>query len=665
MIEQMTHVAVVAKAADKDALLSWLYKEHGFHVMPIAEGESGWKENFQLLPDESQNVDSDLTRINSVVSFCQEHCTDKPGFLDAMLPLKVVGSKAEVDSAVEEVSIDLLYDKASSMRSGIEVSNETISRLTSQKATLTQFAFLGDDLPALSRLKNVALEVVAVSGQGGKAFLLDERIVSGQIVAEELFADQTHVYYALATSASEVDALKALIDDHGLHIQPIPVVNHGAKVELAALDRKLLEARVLLDTQLSEANRFADAWLRKTSLAAGYYESEKNLALARTGMVESSHLFVSRGYVKSDHLELFTLRLESVLPSATVIECDAPAPTEGDAEEPPVSLKWNKWISPAGLLVKMYGLPSYNSIDPTPYVFTIFFIFVGICLGDAAYGLALILIMLGLKAKYKEQKGLQDFFQCFVYCGIAALVFGTLTGSWMGDLSSLIPGMGWFDKFRTTFQLLDPVKDSQLALYIAIGIGVFTQFYGMALRTYRDWRRGDMMGAFADGILWIAFLAFAILGGITGSGIIWFLFLVTIVALIFTQGRDQKGWVGRILVGLVAIYGIVGAYGASAILGDLISYARLMALNLTGAALGSTFNMLARLSTEIPYAGIIVAILVVIGGHLMNFFLNLLGGFVHSARLIILEFFGRFYEAGGSPYKPYGFDSANVDLKKN
>lgn len=666
MIEQMTHVSIMAKAADRGALLSWLYGEHGFHVMPIDEAEESWKDRFQSLPDDTQAVDGELTRIASVVAFCQEHCSNKPGFLDAMLPLKVVGTKAEIESAVEEVSIDLLYGKTTSMRAGIETSNETIARYQAQRATLVQFSFLGDALPKLTKLKNVALEVVAASGQGGKAFLLDERITGGHIVAEQLFADQTHSYYALVAPASDAAALKSLVDDHGLHVQPLPAATHGAKEEISLVDKKISEARVVLGSQLNEANRFADAWLKKASLAAGYYESEKNLAASRTGMASSSHLFVTRGYVKSDHLELFRLRLESAVPGATVIECETPAAPEGaEPEEPPVSLKWNKWISPAALLVKMYGLPSYRGIDPTPYVFTIFFIFVGICLGDAAYGVALILIMLGLKNKYKEQAQLQDFFQCFVYCGIAAVLAGTFTGSWMGDLSSMIPGMGWFYNLTQKFKLIDPIKDSQLALYIAIGIGIFTQFYGMALRAYRDWRRGDKMGAFSDGILWICFLAFALLGAMTGSSFFWFLFIVTIVALVLTQGRDQKGWIARILVGIVAIYGIVGAYGASAILGDLISYARLMALGLTGAALGSTFNMLASLATDIPAVGVIVGILVVIGGHLMNFFLNLLGGFVHSARLIMLEFFGRFYEAGGTPYKPYGFDSSSVDVKKN
>jgi V/A-type H+-transporting ATPase subunit I len=326
-------------------------------------------------------------------------------------------------------------------------------------------------------------------------------------------------------------------------------------------------------------------------------------------------------------------------------------------------MKWNKWIAPAGLLAKMYGTPSYRSIDPTPYVASIFFIFVGICLGDAVYGLMLIGIMSWLKKKYHDQAHLLDFFQAFTYCGIAAVIVGFFTGSWLGDLTAIVPGMGWADAIRTKFALIDPIKDSQLALYIAIGIGVATQIYGMALRAYRDLRRGDKMGAFSDGILWICFLVFAILGGATGASFFWILFVVTCVLLILTQGRDQKGIIGRIFVGGVSLYGIMGAYGASALLGDLISYARLMALCLTGAALGSTFNMLGSLAADIPAVGIIVGIIVVICGHLMSFFLNLLGGFVHSARLIMLEFFGRFYEAGGTAYRPYGFDSVTVDVK--
>ena len=150
---------------------------------------------------------------------------------------------------------------------------------------------------------------------------------------------------------------------------------------------------------------------------------------------------------------------------------------------------------------------------------------------------------------------------------------------------------------------------------------------------------------------------------VTGWSLFWLLFLLAVVGLVLTQGRGQGNWFFRIVVGVISLYGIVGAYGASGFLGDVISYARLMALSLTSAALGSTFNMLAQLAGQMPVIGGIIAILMIICGHLMNYFLGILGAFVHSARLVMLEFFGRFYEAGGYAYRPYGFDSATVEEK--
>jgi|GEM_PF-2687825 Archaeal/vacuolar-type H+-ATPase subunit I len=658
MIEKMTHIAIMCKAADKDSLLKWLYAERGFHVMPLDENDEAWTSQFSQLPDDTQAVDAQLNRMNSVVAFCQEFVSKKPGFLDAMLPLKAVGTKTEIDEAVLHTDIDAVYDKTSAMRGDIEQANEDLQRLQNRKASIEQFAFLGEDLPRLQHLKNVALEVVAVSGQGGKAFLMDERIADGRVVADQLFADQTHAYYALASAASGKDDLKELIDDHGLHVHPIPHATRGAKEELTVLANEIAAATDTLAARKIEAAEFSDAMLTKVSLVAGHCESEKSLAAARNGMSASSHLFVTRGYIKTENMSRFEQRLETAVPSANTMEVPVP-----EGEEPPVSLKWSKWISPASLLVKMYGLPSYYGLDPTAYIAPLFFAFVGICLGDAVYGLALILIMTWLKKKYRDQEHLQDFFQCFVYCGVTSIVVGFLTGSFAGNLTSLIPGFEAIDAARDNMALIDPIKDSQLALYIAIGIGVVSQIYAMVLRMIKDLKRGDVMGAFADGLMWILFLVFA-LGTLGGSTVCGYLLAAVCVVLVLTQGRDQSNWFSKIIVGCIALYGIVGSYGASAVLGDLISYARLMALSLTSAALGSTFNMLAELSVDIPFVGVIVAVMVVVLGHTMNFFLGLLGGFVHSARLIMLEFFGRFYDAGGAAYKPYGFDSPSVNVKK-
>ncbi len=659
MIEPMTHVVVLAKAEDKDSLLGWLYNERGFHVMPIAEEAEDWTSRFSGLEDKSQVIESDLSRLQSVVGFCQEFQSHKPGFLDTMLPLKVVGTKEDIDVAVKEVNIDVLYAATSDMRSRLESEQENLTRLTMRKDAIAQFAFLGDDLPKLNNLKNLDFVVIAAAGQGGKAFLLDERI-GKDIIAEELTADQTHAYYALVAPKAEDSELRALIDDHGLHVYPLPEVTKGASEELADVERDIAAAKQNIATIHSEANDFADQWIRRTSLALGHWESEKNLAALQTRMSASDHLFVARGYVKAENMADFSSRLEKAVPGAAVMAVNAP-----EGEDPPTSLKNNKWIKPASLLVNMYGTPAYHGIDPTPFAATIFFIFVGICLGDAAYGIGLILLMLWLKRRYKDQSGLQDFFNVFVYCGFATIIMGILTGSFFSNITGIIPGLESVNALRTRVALIDPIKDSQTALYIAIGIGVFTQFYGLAILFYRNWRRGDKVGAVADGLLWICFFGFLILAAVSGWTFFWILFFLSGIGLVLTQGRGQSNWLLRIVVGVISLYGIVGAYGASAFLGDVISYARLMALALTGAALGSTFNMLAQLGGQIATIGGIVAIVILLLGHLMNFFLSLLSAFVHSARLVMLEFFGRFYESGGYAYKPYGFESQTVEVKKD
>ncbi|MDR0362355.1 MAG: hypothetical protein LBJ46_06695 [Planctomycetota bacterium] len=659
MIEPMTHVAVLSKTGDRNVLLGWLYKARGFHVMPLEEREEGWSSRFSTLPDDSAAVDAALIKINSVVSFCQEFRSKKPDFIDSMLPIKVVGTKKEIDDAVAEADVGALYEKTSDLRTKMEVRQERLNRLNAHLDAVRQFAFLGDDLPRLDDLKHFDFLVVAASGQGGKAFLLDSR-VGDTIMAEELTADQAQTYYALAVSKKYADDLKALVDDHGLHAYPLPKVKRGARSEIDGVTKEIADAKAALYQLRGESTKFADQWIRKASLAAGHWESEKNLKTLQTRMSASDNLFVARGYVKTENLAGFSADLEKTVPGAAVLQAEAP-----EGEDPPTSLKWNKWIRPASLLVKMYGLPAYNGIDPTVFVATVFFLFVGICLGDAAYGLLLIALMRWLKRRYKDQAGLQDFFQVFVYCGLVTLVMGVLTGSFFADVSAMIPGMEGFDRLRTSLAVIDPIKDSQLALYIAIGIGVATQFYGMGVNVYKYWTRGDKMSAFADGVLWMCFFGFLIIAGLSGIAFFWALAGLSAAGLILTQGRDQPNWFLRIAVGVISLYGIVGAYGASAFLGDVISYARLMALALTGAALGSTFNMLAQLGGQIAVVGGMIAIVILILGHLMNFFLSVLSAFVHSARLVMLEFFGRFYEAGGYAYKPYGFDSESVDVKND
>lgn len=658
MIERMTHVAVVAESGQCEAVLKWLYDARNFHVMPMAEEDDGWAERFKFLPEPSPEIEATLNRLRLVLNFCQEHRVKKPGFLDTMLPLKTVAPAQEIADATAQADSEKLAKTAVMLRERIDSAAEEVNQLNRRKIQLERFSFLGDMLPSIPTLKHIAFVVVSVTGQAGKAFLRDDR-VGKVVVAEEVLAEGASTYYALATAWDDNETLKELIDDHGLIVETIPEARKGVQAELGEVARLMESSVATLAKAKADAESFSTEWLRRVELSCGSWESELTLAKRQTLMAGSAHLFVARGYMKTEELDAANARLGKDIPGTGLMSCPAP-----EGEDPPVSLKWNKWIQPASLLLKMYGLPVYNSIDPTPFVATVFFFFVGMCLGDMLYGIGLVFLMMWLKRRYADQAHLQDFFQVFMYCGFAAIIFGLCTGSFAGNLPSMIPALKPLDNVLSAVRLIDPIEQAQTALYIAIGIGIFTQFYGLALRIYRDLRRGDKMGAFSDGFLWMCFFGFLMLTAATSGALRTLcivLLLLTTVGLILTQGRDQSSWTMRIIVGFISLYGIVGAYGMSAFLGDVISYARLMALALTGAALGSTFNMLAKIGTEVAYVGMIIAVLMVIGGHLLNFALSLLGAFVHSARLVMLEFFGRFYDAGGYAYQPYGFRSELID----
>ena len=124
--------------------------------------------------------------------------------------------------------------------------------------------------------------------------------------------------------------------------------------------------------------------------------------------------------------------------------------------------------------------------------------------------------------------------------------------------------------------------------------------------------------------------------------------LGTAAVIFVTGGRKQKSFIMKILGGLVKFYDSVGYFG------DVLSYARLLALGLATSAIALAVNDIAAMVKGMPYyIGYIVMVLVLIGGHLFNLAVNTLGSFVHSARLQYLEFFGKFFTGGGAEFKPF------------
>ena len=102
-------------------------------------------------------------------------------------------------------------------------------------------------------------------------------------------------------------------------------------------------------------------------------------------------------------------------------------------------------------------------------------------------------------------------------------------------------------------------------------------------------------------------------------------------------------------------------YDVTSWLSDVLSYSRLMALMLATSVIASVMNTLGTLG-GLSVGGIILFVLVFIIGHVFNVGVNIIGTYVHAARLQYLEFFGKFYEEGGQAFQPMTYNTKYVDI---
>jgi V/A-type H+-transporting ATPase subunit I len=165
----------------------------------------------------------------------------------------------------------------------------------------------------------------------------------------------------------------------------------------------------------------------------------------------------------------------------------------------------------------------------------------------------------------------------------------------------------------------------------------------MVLGIIKDVRRNNTSGAIK--YAWIFFLEISLI--FYYFGIKTYALVFAVPALLFLL-YSEKG---------MALFGVTG------LLGDTLSYTRLMALGLVSFGLAVAINALAMMVTGISYVGWLTAILILAGGHIFSFVLNLMGAFAHGIRLHFVEFFGKFYSGGGYEFEPFSIKRKITEVK--
>ncbi len=343
---------------------------------------------------------------------------------------------------------------------------------------------------------------------------------------------------------------------------------------------------------------------------------------------------------------------KTIKPYEELTEFSFVSPDEGELA--PTLLKNPGWSSSMEPLTLMYGTPTYGGVDPTSLMAPFFFLFLGMCFGDAGYGLVLSGVFGYFIVRHSLPATLRKFFIMLTIGMVFSVIVGALTGSWFGDSITAFPFLSSLVPLKDAVQFLDPMNDPMTLLTISLGLGFVQVIFGLLIAFKNSWKHGEYVEALADNGGWIIFLSGLLLTGLAASGKLAgpisgtakYIAAAGALILIATQGRTKTNIAGKLFSGVLSLYNVTGY------LGDVLSYSRLLALGLGSAAVGMVINLLANLVAGTPYIGIPLAVLIFVVGHLFSIAVNLLGAFIHSLRLQYVEFFGKFYDANGKDFTP-------------
>lgn len=485
---------------------------------------------------------------------------------------------------------------------------------------------------------------------------------------------------ALCHKENEKDLEQAL-RNIGL-VSPTDPANTTPGERIAALEKIKEDAAKSIAEKEEKLKSYVEIY-GDISFLLDYFTIRKDKLKALDKISVGERAFALSGYIPEAYADAFVSALEKDY-------CVAIQLTDADieTEDVPVALKNNALGATMENVTKMYATPTQKDVDPNFIMTTFYYSLFGLMLGDAGYGILIVLVCLFVKFKLKPEPQKMKSVNYGLGCGIGTTVWGILLNGWFGDLPAYISnGLVNNDpndiiNVKHLYWFI-PLDHTTRFLLLAFGIGILHLGLALCVNIYKGIKQHKAFDAIIENgaqiLVLIGFIPLinTYIGGTalsenpptkfladfleSASGAMYGCLIAGAALIILGPAiiaiKDRKP-VGKILGSIGGgLYGLYNA--ASGYLGDILSYARLLALGLCTGVIASVVNQLAAMLGN-PILFVIVAIF----GHAINFGINLIGTYVHTNRLQYVEFFGKFYEGGGTPYEPLAVNSKSFKFKE-
>lgn len=438
----------------------------------------------------------------------------------------------------------------------------------------------------------------------------------------------------LAVSASRATEAEQLLSESG--VQSLSLPDQFEERSVGATMQRMQERLSKLPGELAEIEH------RRKQIATdrggdllqiqSFVRDQLSALEAMEKAVTTHRAFVLEGWIPAAALSDLERRLDKSFGDS--VEVDTLALSEWEGDPAPVVLKNPRLFRPFEAITSMMPLPTYGSVDPTPFVAILFPMFFGVVLGDIGYGVILAVISLILRFRAAPGSKARSIGEIGFACALFTIIFGFLYGELFGDLGHKI---GLHPIILNREEAFFPF------LGLAIALGVVHIVLGLLIGAVQAFR-GDKRRAVGKGMaaMMIILIALALLAAADMLPERFFTPLVIAVLVVFPI--------------LVIGEGILAPIEFVSTLGNVLSYARIMAVGTASVMMAVVANRMIG-----AFGGVVVGVLFALLFHLINFVIGVFSPTIHLLRLHYVEFFQKFYSPGGSQYQPFRHWSAHED----
>lgn len=599
MIVPMKRLTLLCLQKDRQKTLDVLEQMGVVHVTPV-RAPSG--EELDAARQRLARAEKALTVLSKVA---EEEASRKQA-AQGRRGKKASGKAAAAQEAAESVLVETpageaVVDRVERVLATRKELEEELGQLRSKVRRMAPF---GDFDPALAASVASAGVGVFLAQAAPDATLTPPE---GVIVRRLGSDDQGQYLVIIAPGRSDLNDL-----DFGAPLTQVPVPEEPPAVWRERIAK--IESEVdALEGEL--------ATLAKQREAAAAYRAEVQQTVdfltVREGMGEEAVVAYLQGYVPAEEEE----RLRTAAKEhgwGVVLE------TPRTGEPVPTLLRYKPWVKPIMAVLQFLGIyPGYEESD-IGWTFLIFFsLFFAILIGDAAYGILLLLVTVVLSWKFRHK--VPGYIRAMLgIVGSTTFVWGVLSGTWLGlpnipePLKALsVPWLADRDNVIWLCFLIGATHLTIAHVWNAITASPKTKALAELGWICVVWTMFFLAGNLVIGRPMPSFILYVL-----GAGI------VLVIVFMATPSELKTSWINHALLPLTVIGNFV----------DVVSYVRLFAVGFASVAVIQSFNSMASsIGFDTPIKAI-MAVLILVFAHSLNLVLGALAVLVHAVRLNTLEF---------------------------